>query len=133
LLLQGSPRQSREDIAEARRLLAYAYDKEEVRAIKSSKAVGFEPRSPDTEPSLQRTAQGYLKDGFICSDSDLKLSSEDNDSASVYLASDVDSVEDDSEETARQAIVAKFRAKYPEFTVSSEEPVAKVVYKRRVG
>ncbi len=46
LLLQGPPRQSREDVAEARRLLTNVYDKEEVKAIKSSKAVGFEPRSP---------------------------------------------------------------------------------------
>jgi hypothetical protein len=131
-------KQSKAEIAAAHDILAAAgktrYDAEERKAIKTSKRVGFEPRSEDSA-SQDRTMDGYGREnGFVCSDdSDTLLSdSDEDDDTSCWIGSDAESIEGDGDAQIREDTVALVLSKYGTFAISAKAS-GPLVLVRRTG
>ncbi len=90
----------------------HTYDAEERRAIRGSRAIVAEQRSPDTDSTCQRDRNGYsLKDGFVAPDEsfDLSLSSSpstDDDSATSHNSESESRTDTGQDQAQRMEIIA---------------------------
>jgi hypothetical protein len=104
--------------------------------VKFATEITSESRSQDTDPGRGKTVDGFSRAPWIKEedepDSDiLDSGSESDDTESVYLDNDTNSLESEGESDRRSTIVAKYMKKIPEFAITSTAEIPAIVLKRR--